>query len=100
MFLPNVIIDTKLCCFWFLRLSFNNVNTINELYDLKQQALAIQDVNEALSMDEKKFLLIEFLLNRKNSKKLLLNLCYDTIYKRAKLKNVGFLFDKINAFYR
>ena len=30
-FLPNVIIDTRLCCFWFLKIRLCNIQTLNEL---------------------------------------------------------------------
>jgi hypothetical protein len=79
-FLPNVVIDTKLCCFWFLKLRLNNIQTLNEL-------------------NNDKILLVQFLLNRKNSKKLLINVCYDSIKIHSSLKQISVIFDKINEFY-
>jgi hypothetical protein len=79
-FLPNVIIDTKLCCFWFLKIRLCNIQTLYELN------------NDKLS-------LVQFLLNRKNSKKLLINVCYDSIRIHLRLKQLSIIFDKINEFY-
>ena len=78
-FLPNVIIDTKFCCFWFLKIRLCNIQTLYELN------------NDKLS-------LVKFLLNRTNSKKLLINVCYDSIRIHSSLKQLSILFDKINEF--
>ena len=79
-FLPNVVIDTSLCCFWFVKIRLNYIQKINEL-------------------NNDKMLLVNFLLNRKNSKKLLINVCYDSIKIHLSLRQLSIIFDKINEFY-
>ena len=83
MFLPNVIIDAKLGCFWYMQLNLKSG-------DLKPFAEFENDY----------FRLAEFLLNRKNTKPHLLKVCELAIRKNSSLKMVEKIFEKINEFYK
>lgn len=84
MFLPNVIIDAKLGCFWYMQLN------LNESGDLKP----------FLEIENEHIKLTEFLLNRKNTKPHLLNACRNLIRGKSSLKLIEQVFAKINEFYK
>lgn len=81
MFLPNIIIDPKLGCYWFLELKLVSLAPLEELS------------NDPLKQ-------IDFLLNRNNSKKLVLKICHDLIHSHSSLKKIEKIFEKINTFYK
>ena len=83
MFLPNVIIDAKIGCFWFLELN-----------------LKPGDLRPFEDFGDNFILLIEFLLNRKNTKEHILQVCRNAIKAKSSLKIIEILFEKINNFYR
>ena len=83
MFLPNVIIDAKIGCFWFIEL-----NLING------------DLKPFQEIEDDPLKLAEFLLYRKNTKLHVLNVCAGLIRKRSSLKIIENVFNKINEFYR
>jgi hypothetical protein len=84
MFLPNVIIDAKLGCFWLIELNLNNEGDLRPLKEFENDFLK----------------LIEFLLNRKNTKQHLLNVCHEAIQTGTSISLIGQIFNKINEFYK
>ena len=83
MFLPNVIIDAKLGLFWYMELNLKNA-----------------DLRPFVEFGDDYLKLIEFLLNRKNTKKLILKVCDIAIRKNSSLKVIEKIFDKVNEFYK
>jgi len=83
MFLPNIIIDAKLGCFWYMELNLKSG-------DLKPFA----------EFEDDYLKLVEFLLNRKHTKNHLLKVCELAIRKNSSLKVIEKIFEKINEFYR
>lgn len=87
MFLPNIIIDAKLGYFWFMEL---NLRSGGETADLR-----------AFGEFENDYLrLVEFLLNRKGTKKHVIRVCMEAIRAKSSLKLIEKIFDKINELYR
>lgn len=82
MFLPNIIIDARLGSLWYIELNLKepDLRPFNEFG------------NDYLK-------LVEFLLNRKNTKQHVLKVCKLAIMQRTSLKTIGKIFDKINDFY-
>lgn len=83
MFLPNIIIDAKLGCFWYMELNLKN-----------------GDLKPFLEFENDYFKLVEFLLNRKNTKTHLLKVCELAIRQNSSLKVIEKIFEKINELYR
>ncbi len=84
MFLPNVIIDAKLGCFWFIELNLGQTG----------------DLKPFLEIENDHMKLVGFLLNRKHTKLHLLNSCKNLIRKKSSLKLIEQVFEKINEFYK
>jgi hypothetical protein len=84
MFLPNVIIDAKLGCFWIIELNLNNDGDLRPFKEFENEFLK----------------LVEFLLNRKNTKQHLLNVCHEAIQTNSSISLIGQIFCKINEFYK
>ena len=83
MFLPNVIIDAKLGCLFFMELNLNN-----------------GDLNPFVELENDDLKLIEFLINRRKTKQHLLNVCSNIIRKNSSLKLIESIFERINQFYK
>ncbi|XP_064472705.1 regulator of MON1-CCZ1 complex-like [Ornithodoros turicata] len=77
VFQPNIIIDAKLGCLWYVKLS------------LQPLVLHFTD----------KCLLVDFLLQRNNSKQVLLQVCREALSRDGELNlaQIATIFDKINA---
>ena len=84
MFLPNVIIDAKLGCFWFMQLNLDLCGSLAPLAEIESDYLK----------------LVEFLLNRGNTKTHLLNTCRLLIRNKSSLKLIEQVFEKINHVYK
>lgn len=84
MFLPNVIIDAKLGCFWHMELNLSSSGDLKPFLEIESDYIR----------------LVEFLLNRKNTKNHLLNACASLIRSKASLQLVEQVFEKINEFYK
>ncbi len=84
MFLPNVIIDAKLGCFWYIELNLGQSGDLKPFLEIENDYLK----------------LVGFLLNRKHTKLHLLNACTNLIRKRSSLKLIEQVFEKINEFYK
>ena len=78
MFLPNIIIDAKLGCFWYMELNLKN-----------------GDLKPFLEFENDYFKLVEFLLNRKNTKTHLLKVCELAIRQNSSLKVIEKIFENI-----
>lgn len=88
MFLPNIIIDAKLGYFWFMELNLRCSG--GESADLR-----------AFGEFENDYLrLVEFLLNRKGTKKHVIRVCTEAIRAKSSLKLIEKIFDKINDLYK
>lgn len=83
MFLPNIIIDAKLGCFWFMELNLRE-----------------PDLRPFVEFESDYLRLVEFLLNRKNSKQHLIRVCIEAIRSKSSLKIIEKMFDKINELYK
>ena len=85
MFLPNVIIDAKLGCFWFMELNLSTSSgDLKPFHEIQHDYIK----------------LVEFLLNRKYTKAHLLNACENLIRTKSSLKLIEKVFEKINEFYK
>lgn len=83
MFLPNMIIDAKLGCFWFMELNLRE-----------------PDLRPFAEFDGDYLRLVEFLLNRKNTKQHVIKVCIEAIRSKVSLKVIEKIFDKINELYK
>jgi regulator of MON1-CCZ1 complex len=84
MFLPNIVIDTRIGCFWYMSLNLNNNSNLSQYRELFDDPLK----------------LVDFLLNRRKTKANILRLCEIMIRKKTSLEIIQKIFDKINLFYR
>ncbi len=84
MFLPNIIIDAKLGCFWYMELNLSENGDLKPFFEIESDYIR----------------LVEFLLNRKNTKHHLLNACASLIRSKSSLKLIEQVFEKINEFYK
>lgn len=90
MFLPNIIIDAKLGYFWFMELNLRCSSGGEAAADLR-----------AFGEFENDYLrLVEFLLNRKGTKKHVIRVCMEAIRAKSSLKLIEKIFDKINELYK
>lgn len=83
MFFPDVIIDAKLGYFWHIELNFGN-----------------GDLRPFGEFENDHLKLIEFLLNRKNTKLQVIKVCGMAIKNKSSLKIIEKIFDKINEVYK
>lgn len=86
MFLPNIIIDAKLGLFWYIELNLLNSNTL--------------DLRVFREIKDDYLKLIEFLLNRRNTKRHVIKACQIAIQEKVSLKIIGQIFNKINELYK
>jgi hypothetical protein len=83
MFLPNTIIDAKLGYFLYLELNLSEVD-LRVFREIKDDYLK----------------LVEFLLNRRFTKRHVIKACQNAIYEKVSLKTLGQVFNKINQLYK
>ncbi len=83
MFLPNTIIDAKLGYFLYLELNLSEVD-LRVFREIKDDYL----------------MLIEFLLNRRFTKRHVIKACQNAIHEKVSLKIIGEIFNKINQLYK
>lgn len=83
MFLPNIIIDAKLGYFWFMELNLRE-----------------PDLRPFAEFGDDYLRLVEFLLNRKNTKQHVIRVCIEAIRKKSSLKLIEKIFDSINELYK
>lgn len=79
IFQPDIVLDAKLGCFWFLRLNLESV----------------------VSMITDKCRLVDFLLLRQDSKTVILNVCRNILVpgKQSNLTVIAMIFNKLNKVY-
>jgi hypothetical protein len=83
MFLPNIIIDAKLGFFLYLELNLHEVD-LRIFREIKDDHLN----------------LVEFLLNRRFTKRHVIKACQSAIEQRVSLQVIGQIFNKINELYK
>lgn len=76
-FQPNIIIDARVGCMWYLNTNLKNC------YKL------VKD----------KILMLDFLLHRSSSKSVIISLCHDSLQNKVSLAQISIFFSKFNQVY-
>nr|CAD7438832.1 unnamed protein product [Timema bartmani] len=100
VFQPNIVIDAKIGCLWWVRLS----KLISKLPKAKQNLYMELNLKTLVSLIQDKCLLVDCLMQRKNAKQVVIQVLQDilepTEQNRAYLVVVAELFDHLNDVYR